>query len=332
MKKSKILYVSPFPFYPPTTGGERAINAYVRSLAQKYFVIVCAPKSQKQIPYNDVEIYRFYKENKSKYFNIGAYWKIFQLVKKNKFESLVFAFPYQGYFCYLIAKLNRVPIKMHEHNIEFLRFKTLKKWWWPLMYLYEFFLYSFVDAIDSISDSDRQLAIKYLKISPKKISVIPYSADTTVFKSSPEAGKKIRGFLHLDHEKIVLFFGSLDYKPNQEAVEIIEKKIAPEIYKKNQNIKFLIVGRNPPKNIQSPNIIFTGFVDKVEDYINASDIVIVPLLSCGGIRTKILESLACGKKVISTKLGAEGITSVSNKNLVIINDISKFSEKIEDYL
>ncbi len=108
---------------------------------------------------------------------------------------------------------------------------------------------------------------------------------------------------------LILFNGKLDYKPNLEAVEIILKEILPRVLNEFPRAKFLVVGNNPPLELSHDNLIFTGVVDCIEDYINASDVVICPLLSGGGTRFKILEAIACGKPVISTTLGAEGLVN-----------------------
>ena len=61
-------------------------------------------------------------------------------------------------------------------------------------------------------------------------------------------------------------------------------------------------------------------VKNIEDYINSADVVISPLISGGGTRFKILEALACGKIVISTKIGAEGLSHKGVENVLKIHD------------
>jgi len=91
----------------------------------------------------------------------------------------------------------------------------------------------------------------------------------------------------------------------------------------------LIIGDNPPSEFTHKNIVFTGMVDKIEDFINTSDVVISPLLSGGGTRLKILEAIACGKVVVSTTVGAEGIDQSQIKDfLKISDDWEEFSKEI----
>jgi len=199
------------------------------------------------------------------------------------------------------------------------------------MYAYEQISYLLVDKILYISDTDKDKLLTYFHVPIEKLEYSPYIVDPHIFKPNQTARETVRKELHLDHKQVVLFFGPLDYQPNSEALDIIINKIAPQVYQKNTKIKFLIVGKNPPENINAKNIICTGVVEKIEDYINASDLVIVPLLSGGGVRTKILESLFCEKLVISTSIGAEGIPIKDYANKLIINkNIEDFSQQIID--
>jgi glycosyltransferase involved in cell wall biosynthesis len=69
-----------------------------------------------------------------------------------------------------------------------------------------------------------------------------------------------------------------------------------------------------------PRSRLLGSVDEISHYINAADTVLVPLLSGGGTRLKIVESIACGVPVVSTSIGAEGIDRSACGDLLVIAD------------
>ncbi len=327
--QKKILYISPFEIYPPTTGGSRYIYNYIKHLSKENTIIFIGLKNQKKIPgYTTIKQYNIFNTGVKKYSNIFAYREAFLIAQKEKPDEIIVAMPYQIFFGILLAKIQKVPCSLHEQNIEFLRFKRLGKWWWPVMYFYEKIAYSLVDKILYISETDKHTLIKNFNIHSKKLTYSPYIVDPTIFKENVTARKNIRQLLGLKNTPVILFFGPLDYQPNKEAVALILTKIAPYVIKRNKKINFLIAGKNPPKDIIFPHIIFTGFVDKIEDYINASDIVIVPLLSGGGVRTKILESLACKKPVVSTSIGAEGIIPNQSQHLIIQDDFTEFAKSL----
>jgi glycosyltransferase involved in cell wall biosynthesis len=90
-----------------------------------------------------------------------------------------------------------------------------------------------------------------------------------------------------------------------------------------ENYKLYIVGNKPSQkilNLASSNIIVTGFVEDPSEYFIKAELGIVPLVSGAGIKVKTLEMLECGMKVISTPIGAEGITD----DKLIISKLENF--------
>lgn len=325
----KLLYISPFNVYPPKTGGSRYIYNYVNHLTESHNVYYFGTKDQIKFPNKRIVQFNFFPTGMRKYIDPQIYFAAFKEVRKIKPSEIIVAMPYQLFFGAIAAKLVGAKSIHHEQNVEFLRFKRIGKWWWPLMYTFEYFAYLLIDKVLYISETDKNNLIKYFHVPKKKLIYSPYIIDKTLFKPNAKAGLIVRKKHNLNHKHVVLFFGPLDYKPNKEALDAIVTSIAPKTYMANKNIKFLIVGKNPPNDIKSENMIFTGFVDRIEDYINACDLVIVPLQSGGGIRTKILESLACGKKVISTAIGAEGIDEKDfPTRLFIAKDLKEMSNLI----
>jgi polysaccharide biosynthesis protein PslH len=325
----EILYISPFQISPPSTGGERAILSYIEQNSKNHIINLCVPYGQEPIPIHNIRLHHMYPNSKEKYVNIIFYLKLLKLALRIKPTLIVVALPYQAYFAYAISRFTGAKFAINEQNVEFLRFKRLGKWWWPLMFLFEFVIYRLTDYVYYISENDKSIISDSFYIPKIKFLSAPYIADKKIFKVNNESRAKVRRLLRMERYFIVLFFGPLDYKPNFDALSIIANKIAPGIYVKNKFIKFLIVGKNPPNNINKPNLVFTGYVDKIEDYINASDLVIVPLTSGGGVRTKIIESISCGKKVLSTNVGSEGLDlTYFGKSVMIENSWDRFSKKI----
>jgi glycosyltransferase involved in cell wall biosynthesis len=168
----------------------------------------------------------------------------------------------------------------------------------------------FADKVLCVSDQDKDRIASGLNVQKEKIVLVPNGVDPGKFHADKQKRDEMRRRLSVSEgTPLILFNGKLDYKPNFEAVEIILNEILPRILNEFPGAKFLVVGNNPPLELSHDNLIYTGVVDRVEDYINASDVVICPLLSGGGTRLKILEAIACGKRVISTTVGAEGLVN-----------------------
>lgn len=273
---------------------------------------------------NNVKLYiRKFRGPNSQIFNPRIIKLGLELIKKEK-PNIIFAHGlYSAFNVIVLYFLTRVPFILDEHNVEFLRHERLyrnRKLKRLFLKIFEKLSCSFASKIFCVSEIDRDLLISKLGINKNKIITIPNGVDTEKFFLSDKNTHKIKKKLKLEGLPVILFFGKLDYKPNYEAVEIIRNEILPRILKKTPNAKFLIVGDNPPLEFQHENIVFTGAVTNIENYINASDLVICPLVSGGGTRIKILESLACSKLVISTSIGAEGIPLEQHSRILSISD------------
>jgi glycosyltransferase involved in cell wall biosynthesis len=192
----------------------------------------------------------------------------------------------------------------------------------------ELLLCKHAKKIITVCENDRKKLIK-LDINEGKIFIFENGFNEKKFYPNQKHGEKIRKKLGVKENPLIFFCGKLDYPPNKEAVYIIRWKILPKVLEKVPNAKFLIVGGGYEFNIKHDSMIFTGVVDNIQDYINASDVVITPLLKGGGTRIKILEAIACGKTVITTKKGAEGLMNeLTQPFLKLADNWDEFSNKI----
>ncbi|MDD5638521.1 MAG: glycosyltransferase family 4 protein [Candidatus Pacebacteria bacterium] len=333
----KLLNISSIQIFPPNDGGARLIFTFLKYLSYNHSISLVTVKTD-EINKENIENIMVYDvlDNNSikKFLSLKTVFDLIRIVKKEKPELIIIDFPWFGVYGFILQKIFGVNFFIHEHNIEYVRFKREGKWWWKLLFWYEKFVYKKAKKILCISPVDERLLIENLKVPKSKIIDCPYGIDSEVFYPNKKVRKKVREKIGLrDDEGFILFFGKLDYLPNIKALKIINEEIVGRLEKKNNNFKIIVCGKNPPALFSNNKIIFTGYVKKIEDYINASDLIIVPLTSGGGMRTKIIESIACGKRVISTKIGAEGIDeSLCSELLQIVenNDWDTFTKKIEE--
>lgn len=126
----------------------------------------------------------------------------------------------------------------------------------------------------------------------------------------------------------IVFTGSMDWRPNQDAAEYFIKEIFPLIREESKEARIFIVGRKPPQFIEkmaSENIIVTGYVDDVRPYMARASIVVVPLRIGGGSRLKVLEAMAMKKAIVSTKVGAEGLQITDGENILLADNPRDFA-------
>ena len=222
--------------------------------------------------------------------------------------------------------LTLIPVCLVEHNVESFQVPEITNIsikGGKIVKTVERFVCSLSDKIIVITEEDKK-RLEKSGIHSKKIKIIPHGIDLNLFKTPN--GVKIRKEYKLKFPTLV-FHGVYSYKPNYDAVKTIAEKILPELEKKGIKVKVLAIGDFPPDDVKHPNLIFTGVVNDLPDYIDAADIAIVPIQAGGGMRMKILEYFASKKPVISTRKGAEGIP-VKNGKEIILTDIEEFPKQI----
>lgn len=129
----------------------------------------------------------------------------------------------------------------------------------------------------------------------------------------------------------IVFVGAMDYFPNIDAVCYFAKEILPRIRVQKQ-VEFMIVGSNPSPRVvrlgRQPGVFVTGKVDSVRPYLDQSSVAVVPTRIAQGIQNKILEALAAGLPVVTTRAAAEGLASVEGIPLAVADSPHEFAEHV----
>ncbi|WP_346916276.1 glycosyltransferase family 4 protein [Clostridium sp.] len=137
-------------------------------------------------------------------------------------------------------------------------------------------------------------------------------------------------------EDIIVFHGNMGYFPNAEAVNMFCKDIWPEVHKLYPNYKFYIVGNNPSQSViklgGKNNIVVTGFVENIYEYLDKAKIGVYPLSAGTGMQNKILEALISGLPTVTTKFAIQGIKDISNKETLICNTKEEIISNIKNLI
>lgn len=166
------------------------------------------------------------------------------------------------------------------------------------------------DLVWTVSEKERQQLLAHAPNLP--VFLAPGGVDCDTIRPLPPPDESKRE---------ILFVGSLQYLPNIDGAQFMAKEVMPEILKRCPDAVLQVVGRGPDERTLSlhnpPSFNMVGEVDELEPWYQSCRLSIVPLRSGGGTRLKILESMAYGRPVVSTSIGAEGIDITPGKNILI---------------
>jgi polysaccharide biosynthesis protein PslH len=325
----RIASIIPYAYLPGQSGGQKSFAGFYEYLGKQTELYAIG------VPENDGALATTYslkpllKSSIFRYADLFSIFRIKNYLLKNKIEFLIIEHPYLGWLGWMLKKTCGVKLIVHTHNIEYLRFRSIGKWWWRILKWYEGWTLRNADYVFCITEEDRQGMIKQLRINPATSINIPFGIHQSTIPSDKEITKaficKQQG---IDEDCTLLFFnGKLDYYPNTEAVDLIINKINPLLLQSNLKYEILIAGKDLPvqydglKQWNKQHIRYLGFVDDIDMYTKAADILLNPVMSGGGVKTKMIEALGLNTTVVSTVTGAAGVTKEAcGEKLIITED------------
>ena len=176
------------------------------------------------------------------------------------------------------------------------------------------------DAHTVCSPRERQVLLE--RLPGARIEVVGNGVDCEYFADG-DAPAAVR--------RDVLFMGRMDYHANIDAAVNFAQKTWPLVRNRRPELRLVIVGANPPQQIralQTDGIVVTGTVEDVRPYYRSALVSAVPLRVGGGTRLKVLEAMAAGTPVVSTTLGAEGLTVTDGEDILIADSAEAMADAI----
>ena len=130
----------------------------------------------------------------------------------------------------------------------------------------------------------------------------------------------------------ISFIGRMDYYPNQEAMFRFCDEVWPLLKSRRPEMKLLIVGADPIPAVQKlgerPGITVTGSVPDVRPYILRSAAMVAPLNIARGTQNKILEAMAMGVPVVSSRIAAGGVDAAAEEHFLVADSAQEYAEAI----
>ncbi len=146
------------------------------------------------------------------------------------------------------------------------------------------------------------------------VTVIPNGIDTDQYETyhmdvvpDPEIGQA----------PALVFTGKMDFRPNVDAVRWFAEAVWPRVRDEVPEARFFAVGQHPHPQLDDlrtdPAVTLTGWVEDVRPYIAGATVYVAPLRMGSGTRLKLLEAMALGQAIVTTRMGAEGLVDAGSE-------------------
>ncbi len=181
------------------------------------------------------------------------------------------------------------------------------------------------NSVLAVSERDKAALSKLVPDKSDAIQVLPNGVDPLYWSREAD-------YPPVDlHEGVdaLVFDGTMDFRPNGDAVLWFANKVWPLIRADRPNASFYIVGRNPPPSVVAlgmrSGITVTGAVADTRGWVAGSTVYVVPMRMGGGVRLKVLQAMAMGCAIVSTPMGADGISARHGTDLLLARSPADFA-------
>lgn len=323
----RILSIAPYRFLPLRNGGHQAIAKLHHYIGLQCPDHVISTTGNADNPFA-FTLHKLFPDQRHRYIPRYALGKVLQVAKANNCTHIICEHPYMAFTAMAVSSKLGIPWFMRSHNIESERYRAFGKPWWPGLRAYERYAMQQANGIFFITPEDAQWAVKNFELPAAKCHDIPFGTDL----QAPPAGHlsakaQLAAEMGISKDVPWLYFlGALDYSPNAEAVKYILEEVQPRLDKSGQPYEILIAGNGLDEALQleisnKKHIQYTGFVNDLDLFLKACDVMLNPVLKGGGIKTKAVEALGYNKTVVSTANGAAGLLpAVCGSQLLIAPD------------
>jgi hypothetical protein len=120
----------------------------------------------------------------------------------------------------------------------------------------------------------------------------------------------------------------MDYYPNQECMFDFCARVLPLVQSKRPGLKLLIVGADPSPAVRRlgalPGVTVTGSVADVRPYLRRAALMVAPLHIARGTQNKILEAMAMGVPVVTSRIAAGGVDASAPEHFLAASTVDEY--------
>lgn len=315
MPNPTVLGIISFKTFPAQMGGQKYVVDYYTELSKYTKVVLAVSKDNQVDSFAPFTIYPFLYNNWFAYLNLLYVFKLCSIIRKEKIDIILIDHSYFGWLGFLLRLFTKKKLVIKSANIEALRFKDIRRIGWQLYYKYEGWVHRTANFNFFITDNEREFAINKWKLIPAVCRTLQYGS-STLYPAIMDEHTRCRELLIAENklsEKTVLFLfnGTLDYLPNSDAVYIIVQELLKRLENSINPFKIFICGNQISEEWEKvisnkEEIIFKGFVQDIDLYYKGIDCFICPVTLGTGIKTKLVEAIAHGKRIIACQKSGTG--------------------------
>ena len=184
--------------------------------------------------------------------------------------------------------------------------------------LVERFLGKRVDALITVTERDSRAYVE-MGVPAAKIHLIPILVDlVTIAEWAGQGAPAAAG--SGPRVPVLLFFGSFKYAPNLEALDYIDRTLAPYLERSGVRCEIQIAGRDLPARTYHPYMRMLGFVAPIYGTVRSADLCLVPLWKGVGTLTKVLDAMAAGTAQVLSSFAADLAPGIQDRVHAFVAD------------
>jgi len=228
MEKRKVLSIVWYNVLPAKYGGQHAIASFNQALGKELELVCLCSSDNQPDTHLSYKLLPFLKPGKRSLFSLHTFFTIRQTIIQEQPNCIIVEHPYLAMAVQYFAGLSGATVIVRSHNLEYERFKTLGKWWWQLLYVFEKRVHQKAALSVFITEQDKQKAINTFGLDPERCLYLPPIIEPIPIGNKEAAQKAIKAKHGIpENHQLLLFAGTLDYLPNAEAVTFIYEQITP---------------------------------------------------------------------------------------------------------
>jgi glycosyltransferase involved in cell wall biosynthesis len=351
----RILFIAQNIPYPPTDGGKIVVYNTLRSVAEAGHEVAIVGLTQPERPTPAIFRERFPTwEFTARLGNswLGLLNGFFSAIPYNYkkcqprgFSDIVIRaaeefrpqviqvdFLHVGIYGLAASRRLRVPVILRAHNVDsrlMARFRDHEAN--PLVKTYAALQVSRLVRYERafLSQFDRCVAItrpdaeELSRIGGRVVDYIPAGVSVDDFRSDALE----------DEPTSIVTVALMNWLPNVVSTRWLIGSVMPLVWQHEPGARLFVVGKDPPSSIRRSHdgrkVVVTGFVSDVKPWMARAGVYAVPTRVGSGMRIKVLEALAMGKAVVSTRIGCEGIEGlIDGVNVLLADSAEDFASAI----